>query len=157
MCGIIGYVGEKEAYQILFDGLKRLEYRGYDSYGFATINKNQIWIRKSKGKISEAGFEKLPGNIGIAHTRWATHGKVSKTNAHPHVDCEKKIAIIHNGIVENFDEIRKFLIKKGHILKSETDSEIISHLIEDNIDIGLKEVVRRTMKLIKGRSAIVVL
>jgi glucosamine--fructose-6-phosphate aminotransferase (isomerizing) len=157
MCGIIGYVGEKEATPILFDGLRRLEYRGYDSYGFATLDKGKIWIRKSKGKISEAGFEKLPGNIGIAHTRWATHGKVSKTNAHPHVDCEKGIAIIHNGIVENYEDIKKFLLKKGHILKSQTDSEVISHLIEDNLDLGLKEAVRRTMRIIKGRSAIVVI
>jgi glucosamine--fructose-6-phosphate aminotransferase (isomerizing) len=157
MCGIIGYVGEKNAMPILFDCLKRLEYRGYDSYGFATLDRGKIWIRKSKGKVSEGGFEKLPGYIGIAHTRWATHGKVSKANAHPHTDCEKRIAIIHNGIIENFESLRKDLIRKGHTLKSDTDSEVISHLIEDNLDLGLQEAVRRTMKILKGRSAVLVL
>ncbi len=154
MCGIIGYVGAKEATKILFDALRRLEYRGYDSYGFATLDKGKLWIRKSKGKISEAGFEKLPGSVGIAHTRWATHGKVSKANAHPHVDCEKRIAIIHNGIIENFEALKKDLVKKGHIFKSDTDSEIISHLIEDNLDLGFPGAVRRTMRLLKGRSSI---
>ena len=157
MCGIIGYVGEKEATPILFDCLKRLEYRGYDSYGFATLDHGKIWIRKSKGKISEAGFEKLPGSVGIAHTRWATHGKVSKANAHPHVDCEKHIAVIHNGIIENFEALKKDLVRKGHVFKSETDSEIISHLIEDNLDLGLNEAVRRTMRILKGRSSVLVI
>jgi len=157
MCGIIGYVGEKEATPILFDCLKRLEYRGYDSYGFATLDHGKIWIRKSKGKISEAGFEKLPGSVGIAHTRWATHGKVSKANAHPHVDCEKRIAVIHNGIIENFEALKKDLVRKGHVFKSETDSEIISHLIEDNLDLGLNEAVRRTMRILKGRSSVLVI
>lgn len=156
MCGIIGYVGAKEATPILFDCLRRLEYRGYDSYGFAMLCKGKLWIRKSKGKVSDAGFEKLPGSIGIAHTRWATHGKVSKANAHPHLDCEKRIAVIHNGIIENFEKLKKDLVKKGHLFKSETDSEIISHLIEDNIDLGLPKAVMRTMKILKGRSAILV-
>jgi glucosamine--fructose-6-phosphate aminotransferase (isomerizing) len=156
MCGIIGYVGAKEAAPILFDCLRKLEYRGYDSYGFAMLSKGKLWIRKGKGKVSDAGFEKLPGSIGIAHTRWATHGKVSKANAHPHLDCEKRIAVIHNGIIENFENLKKSLAKKGHVFKSETDSEIISHLIEDNIDLGLKEAVMRTMKILKGRSAILV-
>jgi len=157
MCGIIGYVGRKEATPVLFDGLRRLEYRGYDSYGFATLDRGKIWIRKGRGKVSEAEFEKLPGSIGIAHTRWATHGKVTKANAHPHLDCEKRIAVIHNGIIENFENLRKNLVKKGHVFKSDTDSEIISHLIEDNIDLGLPEAVMRTMKIIKGRSAILVI
>jgi glucosamine--fructose-6-phosphate aminotransferase (isomerizing) len=157
MCGIIGYVGEKNATPILFDCLRKLEYRGYDSYGFATIYKGRIWIRKSKGKVSEGGFEKLPGHLGIAHTRWATHGKVSKANAHPHMDCERRVAIIHNGIIENFESIRKDLARKGHKLISDTDSEVVSHLIEDNMDLGLEEAVRRTMKILKGRSAILVM
>jgi glucosamine--fructose-6-phosphate aminotransferase (isomerizing) len=157
MCGIIGYMGSKEATPVLLDCLRRLEYRGYDSYGFATLDKGKLWIRKSKGKVSEGGLEKLPGSLGIAHTRWATHGKVTKANAHPHSDCEKRIAVIHNGIIENFEKLKKDLVKKGHVFKSETDSEIISHLIEDNMDLGLKEAVMRTMKILKGRSAILVL
>ncbi len=157
MCGIIGYVGAREAADVLFDGLKKLEYRGYDSYGFATLSGGRIWIRKGKGKISEAGFEKLPGSVGIAHTRWATHGKVSKANAHPHVDCEKRTAIIHNGIIENFETLRKSLLRRGHKFRSETDSEIIAHLIEENIDMGLPEAVRKTMGMLKGRSAVLVM
>lgn len=156
MCGIIGYVGKREASPILFNGLRRLEYRGYDSYGFATLDKGKVWIRKGKGKISEAGFEKIPGSLGIAHTRWATHGKVSKANAHPHIDCEKRIAVIHNGIIENFERLRKSLVRKGHKFRSETDSEIISHLIEENMDLGLLEAVRKTMGILEGRSAILV-
>jgi glucosamine--fructose-6-phosphate aminotransferase (isomerizing) len=154
MCGIIGYIGKSDATPLLFDGLRKLEYRGYDSYGFATLENGKIWVRKSKGKVSEAGFEKLPGSLGIAHTRWATHGKASKANAHPHLDCEKRIAIIHNGIIENFEAIRKSLAKKGHVFRSETDSEIVAHLIEDNIELGLPEALRRTMRLLKGRSAV---
>jgi len=156
MCGIVGYVGSKDATPILFDSLRRLEYRGYDSYGFAMLSGGKLWIRKGRGKISDAGFEKLPGSIGIAHTRWATHGKVSKANAHPHLDCNKRIAVIHNGIIENFESLKKSLLKKGHVFKSETDSEIISHLIEENMDLGLPNAVMRTMKILKGRSAILV-
>jgi len=154
MCGIIGYMGKSDATPLLFDGLRKLEYRGYDSYGFATLENGKIWIRKSKGKVSEAGFEKLPGSLGIAHTRWATHGKASKANAHPHLDCEKRIAVIHNGIIENFEAMRKSLVKKGHVFRSDTDSEIVAHLIEDNIELGLPEALRRTMRLLKGRSAV---
>lgn len=157
MCGIIGYVGAKNATPILFDSLKRLEYRGYDSYGFATLDGEKIWVRKSKGKVSEAGFEKLPGSVGIAHTRWATHGKVTKANAHPHLDCTRRIAVIHNGIIENFEKLRSDLVKKGHVFRSDTDSEIIAHLIEDSIELGLPEAVMRTMKILKGRSAVLVI
>ncbi len=156
MCGIIGYIGGKEASPVLFDSLRRLEYRGYDSYGFATLDKGKVWVRKGKGKISEAGFEKIPGSLGIAHTRWATHGKVSKANAHPHIDCEKRIAIIHNGIIENFEKLKKDLTRRGHKFRSETDSEIISHMIEENMDMGLQEAVRKTMRVLKGRSAVLV-
>ncbi|UCC91448.1 MAG: glutamine--fructose-6-phosphate transaminase (isomerizing) [Candidatus Aenigmatarchaeota archaeon] len=156
MCGIIGYIGGKEASPILFDGLRKLEYRGYDSYGFATLDEGKVWIRKGKGKISEAGFEKIPGSLGIAHTRWATHGKVSKANAHPHIDCEKRIAVIHHGIIDNFEKLRKSLVRNGHKFRSETDSEIISHLIEENMDLGLQEAVRKTMRILEGRSAVLV-
>jgi glucosamine--fructose-6-phosphate aminotransferase (isomerizing) len=157
MCGIIGYIGNKEVSKILFDSLRKLEYRGYDSYGFATIDKGKVWIRKGKGKISDVGFEKIPGSLGIAHTRWATHGKVSKANAHPHIDCEKRIAVIHNGIIENFERLKKSLLRKGHKFRSETDSEIISHLIEENIDLGLPQAVRKVMKMLEGRSAVLVI
>ncbi len=157
MCGIIGYVGHREAAPILFASLQKLEYRGYDSYGFATLHQRKIWIRKNKGKISEAGFEKLPGTIGIGHTRWATHGNVEKTNAHPHVDCEKHVAIVHNGIIENFEILKKRLEKDGHKFRSQTDSEIIAHLIENNIGAGVEEAVRRAMLVLGGRSAVVVI
>lgn len=157
MCGVIGYIGNKEASKILFDGLRKLEYRGYDSYGFATIDKGKVWIRKGKGKISDVGFEKIPGSLGIAHTRWATHGKVSKANAHPLIDCEKRIAVIHNGIIENFEKLKKSLMRRGHKFRSETDSEIISHLIEENIDLGLPGAVRKIMKMLEGRSAVLVI
>ncbi len=156
MCGIIGYVGNKEASPILHESLRKLEYRGYDSYGFATIDKNKVWIRKGKGKISDAGFEKIPGTIGIAHTRWATHGNVSKANSHPHLDCQKKLAIIHNGIIENFDKLKKGLVRRGHKLRSQTDSEIIAHLLEENMDAGLENALKRVMGIIEGRSAILV-
>lgn len=136
MCGIIGYIGSKDAMSILLDGLKNLEYRGYDSVGMATVS-HSLRICKGVGKIETAvtdmNLKCLEGNIGIGHTRWATHGTVSKTNAHPHIDCENKIAIVHNGIIENYRDIREELTRKGHKFTSETDSEVIAHLIEDNL------------------------
>lgn len=136
MCGIIGYIGSRDASSILLEGLKNLEYRGYDSIGMATISRS-LRISKGVGKIETAindmNLRRLEGNIGIGHTRWATHGSVSKTNAHPHIDCKKKIAIVHNGIIENYRAIREELVEKGHTFTSETDSEAIAHLIEDKL------------------------
>ena len=135
MCGIVGYVGSREAGQILVDGLKRLEYRGYDSSGLAILNQGSIQLRRSVGKISnlEAVLKGDPprGWIGLGHTRWATHGAPSEENAHPHTDCSKKIVVVHNGIIENYSRLKSELIKKKHRFMSQTDTEVIAHLIEE--------------------------
>lgn len=135
MCGIIGYIGNREAYSILINGLKRLEYRGYDSAGVAMSKNGTINVEKEKGKISELerriDAKKMEGFIGIAHTRWATHGEPSQLNAHPHSDSHGDIVLVHNGIIENYTSLRKMLIGKGHTFKTETDTEIIAHLIEE--------------------------
>jgi len=158
LCGIFGCISEEVLEKIL-DGLKRLEYRGYDSVGIAIINNNEIIIRKNKGKLSEfienLDINNIKSNIGIGHTRWATHGAPSKENAHPHTDCSGRIAIVHNGVLENFLQLREELIRKGHKFSSKTDSEIIAHLIEDFINNGLslKEAIRNTFKILKGSIA----
>lgn len=158
MCGIIGFAGKKEAYPMLFDGLKRLEYRGYDSYGFATVSGKKIHVQKDAGKISETSPESLPGKLGIAHTRWATHGGVTKENAHPHLDCSGQIAVVHNGIIENFQELRKELEGRGHTFRSETDTEIIPHLIEENLkEHGFLDAVKLALKRIEGSYAVAVI
>ena len=161
MCCIIGYTGKKEAASIILNSLKKLEYRGYDSYGFATVHDSKIWIEKDIGKIGQYTNENLnetiPGRIGIGHTRWATHGGVTKDNAHPHTDCEIRIAVAHNGIIENYQELRKDLVTNGHIFKSETDTEIIPHLIEEHMDLGFENAVRKAVSKLNGRYAIVVL
>jgi len=144
MCGIIGYVGPDNASEYLFKGLVNLEYRGYDSAGIAVLNHSGIECRKAAGKIAEINkklnFLNLEGSIGIAHTRWATHGRVCDENAHPHLDCSGKIAIVHNGIIENYDELKAELMLRGHRFRSETDSEVVAHLIEEEIkkEIPLK-------------------
>jgi glucosamine--fructose-6-phosphate aminotransferase (isomerizing) len=136
MCGIIGYIGERQAQSILLNGLKRLEYRGYDSSGMALLlPKNSVpAIRKSQGKIKalESLLNKKPlsGTVGIAHTRWATHGAPNQVNAHPHSDCKAQIALVHNGIIENYAKLKQELIKEGHTFRSQTDTEVIVHLIE---------------------------
>ncbi len=137
MCGIIGYIGTEKASPILCQGLKNLEYRGYDSVGMAAVSGG-LEIRKGVGKIDDLrcqlNFEAIPGHIGIGHTRWATHGSVSFENAHPHADCTKKIAIIHNGIIENSYQLREALLDRGHEFAGDTDSEVIAHLIEDRLN-----------------------
>lgn len=134
MCGIFGYIGNKKASKILLDGLKDLEYRGYDSWGVAVKNtKNQIQIIKHTGKIGSASLENLDGTSGIGHTRWATHGGVTVKNAHPHESCNGKVVIVHNGIVENYTKLKNKLINQGHKFVSETDSEVIAHLLEDSL------------------------
>ncbi|MCK9569262.1 glutamine--fructose-6-phosphate transaminase (isomerizing) [Candidatus Pacearchaeota archaeon] len=158
MCGIIGYIGEKEAAPILLKGLKRLEYRGYDSAGICVSNK-ELTICKKKGRVSEldAEIQNLHGKIGIGHTRWATHGEPSEKNSHPHTDCSKNIAIVHNGIVENFESLKKILESEGHKIISETDSEIIAHLIEKFYSGDLEEAVVKSLKLIEGTFGIAVI
>jgi glucosamine--fructose-6-phosphate aminotransferase (isomerizing) len=157
MCGIMGYVGDRTASLVLKKGLKSLEYRGYDSAGIATIDKT-ISVIKDIGKIDEIEWNLglLKGNIGIAHTRWATHGGVTKDNAHPHLSCDQSIAVVHNGIIENFAELRKELEKKGHVFRSETDTEVIAHLIEEQMKgADFETAAFETVKRLKGAFAIV--
>ena len=159
MCGIIGYLGPREAMPIILDGLKRLEYRGYDSAGMAVISDHSVEIRRSLGKLAE--LEKLlsrhplPGQVGIGHTRWATHGRPSEANAHPHL--VDSIAVVHNGIIENYLDLKEDLIKEGHHFSSETDTEIVSHLIAKNLRQGAEylEAVRRSLEAIRGSYALV--
>lgn len=154
MCGIIGYIGKKEAYPILIEGLKRLEYRGYDSAGVAIFDGEKINLGKEKGKIADlenkVGNRKLSGNIGIAHTRWATHGKPSKTNAHPHTDCSEKITVVHNGIIENYKTLKVNLEKEGHKFISETDTEVLAHLVEKFYKGDLLKAVTQALKSVEG-------
>ncbi len=164
MCGIIGYTGEREAVPLLLDGLQRLEYRGYDSAGIAVIDDLQaIEVVKTAGKLSalRSGLEGAhpAGSTGIAHTRWATHGKPTEENAHPHRDCRGDIVVIHNGIVENYLELRAELKSRGHELRSETDTEVLPHLVETYMDEGddLLTAFRRTLERLQGAHAIVVM
>lgn len=160
MCGIIGYIGRKRASEVITDGLKRLEYRGYDSVGIA-INNKGFDIRKNSGSVEDVSlalqFTSIDGHIGIGHTRWATHGAPCKDNAHPHHDCEKKVILAHNGVVENYRELKSDLMKKGHKFYSETDSEVIAHLIEQLRTDGLAPLVAfvRAIELLKGSYAII--
>ena len=161
MCSIIGYIGNEIAAPILVKGLKRMEYRGYDSVGVATESNNQIELKKGTGKVNEVNskvqLETLPGKVGIGHTRWATHGKVTDTNAHPHPSNSGKIAIVHNGIIENFEELKKKLQDEGYTFKSETDSEIIANLLQKNYEKtnDVKETMMKTVSEIKGHYAFV--
>lgn len=159
MCGIVGYIGERGAQSILIDGLKRLEYRGYDSAGMGIIHNNKIHIRKRQGKIKdlEQLLEKTPlasSHIGIAHTRWATHGAPNQVNAHPHCDCKNKICIVHNGIIENYRQLKDQLIKQGHRFRSQTDTEMIAHLIEHFYKKDLLQAVRLAAKKLQGSFAL---
>ena len=161
MCSIIGYSGNEIASPIIVKGLKRMEYRGYDSVGVATKSENQIELKKGIGKVNEVNskiqLDTLPGNVGIGHTRWATHGKVTNFNAHPHPSNSGKIAIVHNGIVENFEELKKQLEDEGYEFKSETDSEVIANLIQKNYELtkDVKETILKTVSEIKGHYAFV--
>ncbi len=166
MCGILGYVGngkEKNAARLVFEGLKRLEYRGYDSWGVAAFNQHSgvIEVEKRIGKIGQARIHLRAGNLALGHTRWATHGGVTDINAHPHSDCSGTLAIVHNGIVENYQELKKKLLAQGHSLKSETDSEVIVHLIEElrkkNKNSSLRQAVFRAFSLLEGSNAIVLM
>jgi glutamine---fructose-6-phosphate transaminase (isomerizing) len=161
MCSIIGYYGKEFAAPIIVKGLKRMEYRGYDSVGVATESNNQIELKKGIGKVNEVNskiqLDSLPGKIGIGHTRWATHGKVTEFNAHPHPSNSGKIAIVHNGIIENFEELKKQLEDEGYDFKSETDSEIIANLLQKHYEKtkDVKETILKTVSEIKGHYAFV--
>jgi len=164
MCGIVGYIGKKPAFPILLSGLKRLEYRGYDSFGFSVLDYNppaapKPFLFKKTGKISqfEQEFPNPEGEIGIAHTRWATTGAVTDANAHPHFDCKKEIFLVHNGIIENYQEIKNQLIKEGHKFNSECDTEVLSHLIEKYFKGNLEEAVRKALREVKGAYGIAVI
>ena len=159
MCGIVGYVGGQEAWPIVYEALRRLEYRGYDSAGIAVVDPyGDIQLRKTVGKVSglESTGEHPDGSVGLGHTRWATHGRPSHENAHPHTDCEHRIAVVHNGIVENYLELKRRLIDGGHEFGSETDTEVLTHLVEEGIDRGLsfQEAFRRMGRMVKGSQAI---
>ena len=160
MCGIVGYIGERGATPVLLDGLKRLEYRGYDSAGVAVMNGTGIETRKAAGKISrlEAALTASPvaGNLGIAHTRWATHGAPNECNAHPHTDCKGHIAVVHNGIIENSTVLKARLVELGHKFVSETDTEVIAHLIEEAFDGNLEDAVIEALWQIEGTYGIAV-
>ena len=168
MCGIVGYIGTKKACPILLAGLSRLEYRGYDSAGISTIEKDGLSIMKDKGRVKNLssldGIDKLEGTIGIAHTRWATHGEPSKENSHPHQDNSKTFSVVHNGIIENYNELRKFLIDNGYTFYSQTDTEVIPNLIHyyitkdaENDDLKFLRAVRNACLDLKGSFAIEVI
>ena len=163
MCGIVGYIGNKPAYDILINGLKKLEYRGYDSSGIMIYNEKKL-VKKTKGKVADlenlfTNSNEKKGNIGVGHTRWATHGPPNKTNSHPHTSNSGEITLVHNGIFENYDSIKKVLIKKGYVFHSETDSEVLVNLIEDIVKtkkVKLGKAVYYALKQVVGAYAIVV-
>jgi glutamine---fructose-6-phosphate transaminase (isomerizing) len=176
MCGIMGYIGRRDALPILLEGLRRLEYRGYDSAGVAVLGNGHIEVRKTAGKLSRleevTGLAHLGGTVGIGHTRWATHGVPTDANAHPHADCTGRVVVIHNGIIENFFSLREQLAARGHVFRSDTDTEVLAHLIEEELTGGagaaagrngsgprvmLEEAVRRAVGQARGAYAIVVM
>jgi len=163
MCGIVGYIGPREATSIVLDGLRRLEYRGYDSSGLAVLEDGQLVRRRSVGKIENLASllaqQPIHGHVGIGHTRWATHGGVTEDNAHPHTDCKGEIVVIHNGIVENYRALKDQLLAEGHVFRSQTDTEVIVHLIEKyrNETGELATAVRLALARLKGSSAVVIL
>lgn len=161
MCGIVGYIGLKQAAPFLVEGLTKLEYRGYDSAGIAVFDGDKINVEKSVGRLSvlEKKIEKhLPaGNIGIGHTRWATHGRPSDINSHPHTDCTGKFVVVHNGIIENYLHLKEKLIAKGHVFTSETDTEVVAHLLEEYYNGDFEATVKKVLAEIEGSYALVFL
>ena len=161
MCGIVGYIGTRVATPLLIDGLKRLEYRGYDSAGVAIMNGKGVETRKVAGKISRlenaVSTQPVHGTLGIAHTRWATHGAPTEGNAHPHMCCKDEIAVVHNGIIENATALRKTLEERGHEFSSETDTEVVAHLIEELYDGNLEDAVIQALLKVEGTYGIAVI
>ena len=160
MCGIIGYIGSKPVVPVLLDGLRRMEYRGYDSAGVALVGEHGIELRRSAGKLSNLEHtiknEPVDGLYGVGHTRWATHGRPTEENAHPHRDCTGRIVVVHNGIIDNYLELKAELQRQGHDFKTETDTEIVAHLVEREMRAdGLENAVRRALKLMRGMFALV--
>jgi glucosamine--fructose-6-phosphate aminotransferase (isomerizing) len=162
MCGIIGYIGPKEVVPVLIDGLRRLEYRGYDSAGVAVVRNGNVELRRSAGKLSNLegiiNGQPIAGDYGVGHTRWATHGRPTEENAHPHRDCTGKIVVVHNGIIENYLDLKQELQRQGHEFVTETDTEIVAHLVEREMkDDGLENAVRRALMLMRGLFALVLI
>lgn len=164
MCGIVGYVGKEKSLPILISGLKALEYRGYDSAGVAIFVNDKVKVKKSVGqvKILEKSLESdttLDSHLGIGHTRWATHGVPNMINAHPHQDCQNRVFIVHNGIIENYKELKEYLKKRGHNFTSDTDTEVIPHLIEDFLKnkCEFRTALLNTLKMIKGAYALAII
>ena len=159
MCGIVGYIGDKQAAPFLLDGMSKLEYRGYDSAGIAVYEKGKIRVEKCVGRL-ESLRQKLVGNVpvgtvGIGHTRWATHGRPSDRNAHPHTDSSGDFVVVHNGIIENYMALKEALLAKGHVFLSETDSEVVAHLMEDNFNGNFEETVKKVLGMIEGSYSLV--
>src|SRR5881396_254482 len=156
MCGIIGYIGPKEVVPVLIDGLRRLEYRGYDSAGVAVVHDGSVELRRSAGKLSKLEdvitLNPITGEYGVGHTRWATHGRPTEENAHPHRDCTGRVVVVHNGIIENYLELKDALRKKDHQFVTETDTEIIAHLIEEHLKGGdnFESAVRKMVRELRG-------
>ena len=161
MCGIVGYIGKKSVVPVLIEGLKRLEYRGYDSAGIAVYSDTGLIVQKVAGRVSRLEDlikdQKVASTIGIAHTRWATHGEPTDKNAHPHTDCKGRIAVVHNGIIENCYALRQYLKQKGHKLRTETDTEVIAHLIEENYEDNLLKAVRIALSEVEGTYGLAVI
>src|SRR3990172_5706472 len=162
MCGIVGYIGPRQAAPILLEGLARLEYRGYDSAGIALVTTGgEMFIEKRAGKLANLRTALVDGTpaaaVGLAHTRWATHGRPNDMNAHPHTDCSGQITVIHNGIIENFRELRAALRKGGHTLSSDTDTEALAHLVEDAYQGDLADAVRVALRQAHGAYAVAVM
>ena len=163
MCGIVGYVGNRSAAEIIVGGLKRLEYRGYDSAGVAVVGAGGIELRRSVGKIASLeallGGRPAEGPVGLGHTRWATHGRPSEANAHPHADCTGSLVVVHNGILENYLGLKERLLEAGHRFTSETDTEVIAHLVEEYVAKGLSlaAAARAALREVRGAYAIGIL
>src|SRR5215831_8775100 len=162
MCGIVGYIGTHKAVPIILEGLKRLEYRGYDSAGLAVYDgDNQLAVRRAKGKLRNLEdairLSPVDGSFGIGHTRWATHGRPTEENAHPHRDCQGNIVVVHNGIVENYLSLKHRLQEQGHVFKTETDTEVIAHLVEKHYKGNLEQAVRAAVKELTGVFALAVI
>jgi glucosamine--fructose-6-phosphate aminotransferase (isomerizing) len=158
MCGIVGYIGKIDAVPMIMSGLHRLEYRGYDSAGVAVISNGKLVVRKKVGKLKvlDQSLEQdpIPGTCGIGHTRWATHGIPSEVNSHPHSDNSGKIMVVHNGIIENYKELKDEMIKEGHVFKSQTDTEVAAHLVGKYYKGNLEEAVRNALKDVTGAYAL---
>ncbi|HWE25087.1 MAG TPA: isomerizing glutamine--fructose-6-phosphate transaminase, partial [Myxococcales bacterium] len=162
MCGIVGYIGARDAAPLLVEGLRRLEYRGYDSAGAAFLVEHGVVTEKARGRVSDLASALLQAGrgscAGIGHTRWATHGRPSERNAHPHLDCKRRIAVVHNGIIENYRELKELLEEDGHRFASETDTEVLAHLIEHELNgDGIDGAMRRALRRVSGTFAIAVL